>query len=460
MSVRKDTGPGPESARRSPARTSVDNAVEAAKRYLIATQAADGHWVGELEGDTILESEYILTMHFLGRTGEERVRKTAEHLQAQAVAVGRLGDLRGRSGRGQLVRQGLLRPEAGGRRPERCPHGARPRDDPVARRDRGLQFLHADLSGDLRTVLVGRHSRGAAGDRSAARIVSSSTSTRCRPGRAASSCRCRSSGRRSPHCPVPDFAAIPELRVGHAAAPHVPRTRKERSWRRFFTKIDHTFKRLEAAGFTPLRQKALEACEAWIHERLALSDGLGAIFPPIINTIIAFRCLGYALDDPRLRGADPGAREARARGRRDAPRPALLLAGLGHGARHRGPLGRRACRRTTRCCSRPGGWLLDREVKQVGDWKKACPAAEPGGWYFEYANEWYPDTDDTAEVLTALSRVRFPARVRGPGAAGRGRPRPAPGCSRCRTATAAGAPSTRTATTRSSPTSPSPTTTP
>ena len=55
-----------------------------------------------------------------------------------------------------------------------------------------------------------------------------------------------------------------------------------------------------------------------------------------------------------------------------------------------------------------GRWLLDREVKEVGDWKRACPAAEPGGWYFEYANEWYPDTDDTAEVLTALSRVHFP----------------------------------------------------
>jgi len=58
-----------------------------------------------------------------------------------------------------------------------------------------------------------------------------------------------------------------------------------------------------------------------------------------------------------------------------------------------------------------GRWLLDKEVKQVGDWKKACPEAEPGGWYFEYANEWYPDTDDTAEVLTALSRVRFPGEA-------------------------------------------------
>ena len=88
MSVRKDTGSEPDNARRNPTRVSVDNAVEAAKRYLLAIQAADGHWVGELEGDTILESEYILTMHFLGRTGEERIRKTAEHLRRRQLPTG------------------------------------------------------------------------------------------------------------------------------------------------------------------------------------------------------------------------------------------------------------------------------------------------------------------------------------------------------------------------------------
>ncbi len=95
-----------------------------------------------------------------------------------------------------------------------------------------------------------------------------------------------------------------------------------------------------------LRKKALAACEKWIHERLAHSDGLGAIFPPIINTIIAFRCLGYAVDDPRVSRQVHGAREARDRGRGHAPPPAVLLADLGHrpgdrGAVRRGPRGRR-----------------------------------------------------------------------------------------------------------------------
>jgi squalene-hopene/tetraprenyl-beta-curcumene cyclase len=54
-------------------------------------------------------------------------------------------------------------------------------------------------------------------------------------------------------------------------------------------------------------------------------------------------------------------------------------------------------------------WLIDREVRLEGDWKKSNPEGQPGGWYFEYANEFYPDTDDTAEVLTALARVRFPS---------------------------------------------------
>jgi squalene-hopene/tetraprenyl-beta-curcumene cyclase len=52
-------------------------------------------------------------------------------------------------------------------------------------------------------------------------------------------------------------------------------------------------------------------------------------------------------------------------------------------------------------------WLLDREVRHPGDWKHKNPAGEPGGWYFEYRNEFYPDCDDTAEVLALLDRVPF-----------------------------------------------------
>ncbi|HYR46457.1 MAG TPA: prenyltransferase/squalene oxidase repeat-containing protein, partial [Thermoanaerobaculia bacterium] len=66
----------------------VGNAIAAARRYLLSIQREDGHWCGELEGDTILESEYMLTMHFLGRGGEARVRKAAEYLRRQQIASG------------------------------------------------------------------------------------------------------------------------------------------------------------------------------------------------------------------------------------------------------------------------------------------------------------------------------------------------------------------------------------
>src|SRR6185369_6688546 len=48
----------------------------------------DGHWVAELEGDTILVSEYILLMGFLGREGEEKVRKAARYIVTQERPTG------------------------------------------------------------------------------------------------------------------------------------------------------------------------------------------------------------------------------------------------------------------------------------------------------------------------------------------------------------------------------------
>jgi len=91
MSVRNDSDSGSESVpsnTSAPTATtpaSVHNAVDAARRYLASIQAPDGHWCGELEGDTILESEYVLTLYFLGRGVEERCRKAAEHLRRKQL---------------------------------------------------------------------------------------------------------------------------------------------------------------------------------------------------------------------------------------------------------------------------------------------------------------------------------------------------------------------------------------
>src|ERR671933_2029856 len=54
---------------------------------------------------------------------------------------------------------------------------------------------------------------------------------------------------------------------------------------------------------------------------------------------------------------------------------------------------------------RAGDWLLAEEIRVRGDWSVRRPTLEPGGWAFEFANDTYPDIDDTAEVVLALRDV-------------------------------------------------------
>jgi squalene-hopene/tetraprenyl-beta-curcumene cyclase len=418
MSVRKDSGSIPESVPPAPeastgAKTAsppatVRNAVEAARRYLASIQAPDGHWCGELEGDTILESEYVLTLYFLGRGGEPRCRKAAEFLRRKQLPGGGWAIYEGGPAEVSSSVKAYFVLKLMGDDPN-APHMVRARTTI-------LELGGIEACNSFTRIYLAIFGQCSWDDCPAVppEIV-------LLPDSFVFNIYKMSSWSRAivvplsiiwaakPFCAVPDHAAIPELHVPrpHVITSHSP---KERRWRAFFTRLDALLKRLEASGMTPLRKRALAACEEWIHARLVKSDGLGAIFPPIINTIIAFRCLGYELDDPRLLAQTHELERLEMEDEetlhvQPCTSPvwdtALAIEALSDaGAAPDDPLMLKA-----------GRWLLDKEVKQVGDWKKACPEGEPGGWYFEYANEWYPDTDDTAEVLTALSRVRFPGEA-------------------------------------------------
>ncbi len=55
----------------------------------------------------------------------------------------------------------------------------------------------------------------------------------------------------------------------------------------------------------PLRQRALKAAETWMVERMGEgSEGLGAIFPAMLNAMMALRVLGYPEDHPLVEKAD------------------------------------------------------------------------------------------------------------------------------------------------------------
>ncbi len=110
-------------------------------------------------------------------------------------------------------------------------------------------------------------------------------------------------------------------------------TSKLIGWRNFFLVLDRLCHAFERVHVRPLRSIALKAAEQWMLERFEVSDGLGAIYPSILNSIIAMRCLGYSLDDPQvIRALDEFEKLGIEEGD-TLPHAALRFAGVGHGLR-------------------------------------------------------------------------------------------------------------------------------
>jgi squalene-hopene/tetraprenyl-beta-curcumene cyclase len=207
----------------------------------------------------------------------------------------------------------------------------------------------------------------------------------------------------NPRRPVPAGFHLDELFV-----PGVSAAFKEDeqlvTWRKFFHSIDKFFKVWEGHGIRGLRQKAIKAAEEWMLERFEFSDGLGAIYPPMMYAIMALDVLGYAADHPA---------------RIEAVRQfeALMVDGdkgfyfqpcfspvwdTAIAAYAAGESGVNYAAALTRAAE----WLLSKEIRRKGDWSVKRPNTEPSGWAFEFNNEFYPDIDDTAMVLLALAHAK------------------------------------------------------
>src|SRR5262249_6754696 len=153
--------------------------------------------------------------------------------------------------------------------------------------------------------------------------------------------------------------------------PHPP-TKRWLTWTNFFLGVDYLYKRLDAWGLGPVRRAALRRAEAWMRERFQDSDGLGAIFPPMVYTVICLRCLGHGPDSPEMRWAlkqldDLMIEEGDTIRLQPCFSPvwdtALTLSAL---ADARVPGSHPAVRAAA-------GWLLAREVRRPGDWSVANP---------------------------------------------------------------------------------------
>ena len=194
-----------------------------------------------------------------------------------------------------------------------------------------------------------------------------------------------------------------ELRTGVT-----PPARKRDRTARAFGVLDRVLKAYRRGPWTPGRTLAMRRGAEWIVARQEADGGWGGIQPPWVYSILALHLLGYALDHPVLAAAVEGlegflVREDGPDGpvRRleacqspvwDACLAVIGLLDSGMAADHPAVV-------------RSVQWMLAEEIRVTGDWAVKRPNLEPAGWAFEFANDLYPDIDDTAEVVLALRRI-------------------------------------------------------
>jgi squalene-hopene/tetraprenyl-beta-curcumene cyclase len=186
-----------------------------------------------------------------------------------------------------------------------------------------------------------------------------------------------------------------------AKAPH-----QSWAWFALFSALDSVLRVIEPMFPKTLRQRAIDAALAFIEERLNGEDGMGAIYPPMANIVMMYDALGKDADYP-----------PRAITRRGLDKLLVIREEEAYCQPCVSPVWDTAL--TCHAMNEAGGeaamssvkkgldWLVPRQVLDVkGDWAVKRPELRPGGWAFQYNNDYYPDLDDTAVVVMSMDRIR------------------------------------------------------
>jgi squalene-hopene/tetraprenyl-beta-curcumene cyclase len=392
------------------ARADIDAAIERAQDVLLRSQAPDGHWVGELEADSTITSEYLLFCHLLGRVDRDREQKMVHYLRREQRPDGGFALYAGGPSNLSATIKAYFAMKAAGV----------PIDDPalaaaraVIKREGGpveanvftkillALFGEYDWSGipamPVEIMLLPRWSYFnllEVSYWSRTVIVPLLIVMDAKPVH-----RLPEGARLDELWPVPRDRA--SLRFRRVPRPFSPRTFL---WKNFFIGVDDYLKSWERVGPRPFRGRAVEAARRWLEERLAVPGGLGGIFPAMTNAVLALRCLGYPDDHPLLRGQMKEIENLGVETREslhyqpcvspvwDTALAANALVESGLPADHPSLV-------------RAGEWMMDRQITVPGDWQAKRAHVPPGGWPFQYHNDFYPDLDDSGMVMIALSKI-------------------------------------------------------
>jgi squalene-hopene/tetraprenyl-beta-curcumene cyclase len=381
-------------------------AIDASRKYLFSLQhSEEGYWCGELGADTTLESDYILLHRLLGTENPERTQKCANEILSHQNPDGGWPIFNGGPSSISASVKAYFALKMAGYSPE---HSALSKA-----RERILAMggvTEVNTFTKIYLCFLGQYDYDAVpaippeitlfpnwfwfniyeiSSWSRAILVPLSIAYA-----------------KKPFKKIPDEQGIQELFVAgrNKSNLRLKWDKKLVSWRNFFLLLDRLVHFFEKVHIRPLRSQALKTAEKWMLERLEMSDGLGAIYPGIMNSIIALRCLGYSLDDPQvIRAMDEFERLGIEEETTFRMQP--CMSPVWDTAYAIFALAESGVAATDPRLVQPSEWMLKKQVTRKGDWCVKNPNAEPAGWYFEFNNEFYPDVDDTAMVMLALAKV-------------------------------------------------------
>ncbi len=407
--VQAASRPIPPVTRRPSPVTDLDHAIERATGWLLSQQHPAGYWWGELESNVTITAEHLFLTHILGIGSQGLWDRIARYLFSQQTEDGTWANCHGGPGDLSTTIEAYLALKLAGVSPGDA-RMARAREWVLRQggmeRARVFTKIWLSLLGEwpweatpmLPPELIllppwspvsiysfASWARGTIVPLSVVRAV-------------------------RPVYPLPDWARVDELfRQGRSQADHsLPG--KRGAWAAVFRLADRALRVGERLPWKPLRRVALRRAEAWIVDRQEADGCWGGIQPPWVYSLIALHALGHPVASPVMRKGI-GAFRRYAIEDEDTFRLQSCISPVWDTALAMIALQDAGLPPDHPALVRAGEWLLGEQIMGSGDWQVRC-RARPGGWAFEFDNDRYPDTDDTAIVLIALLRTALPERAK------------------------------------------------
>lgn len=396
----------------------IDDAIRRSQASLLARQdPREGFWVAELEADTTLTSEYLMLRRFMGVVDRERERKAVRYLRSTQLPDGGWSIYNGGPAEISASVKAYFALKLVGV-PAHEPYMEKARTRILAMGG----VVASNVFTKITLALFGQYDwRG---------VPSMPPEIMLLPQRFYFSIYAISYWSRavlipllivfakqpihrvSPEQGIDELYVVPKDQINYH---HVPPFKKDATfltWRNLFITLDGLLKWYDKRPVMWLREAGIDRATKWMLQRLTGSGGLGAIYPAMANSVVALSCLGHDASHPLVAKALKEIEDLEIYGTtlENGQRVETLHLQPCHSPIWDTSLLMNALIEAGLPADHPAlvkgaQWMLSKQTKIVGDWHISSPHAKPGGWAFQFENEYYPDVDDSAVVLMALSKV-------------------------------------------------------